>query len=278
MIDLFDLLVNSPVTTDIADGWPGIDERIADGDIVTEDLFGTTILDVEPSLSDETGDIQEHMVASTDIGTGAELHPQTSFLIQSDQTNLLVPGDFTINSSFDTKNNCIVHGNVADDIQYVDQQIHSSCSLMAQEQFIERYIGRDLPESYLEWQAEQWGVYSPDAGTSFYGQDALLKHFDIPHTRTLFADQTNLEIALDNGCDVLVGVDARYFYNDPTFPEGSGHAVAVVGKGVDTDTGGTCGYYLTDSNYPGTVRFVSTEAFDRCWWNDMISIPSKSKV
>ena len=147
---------------------------------------------------------------------------------------------------------------------------------MAQEQFIERYIGKDLPESYLEWQAEQWGVYTPEAGTSFFGQDALLDHFDIPHTRTMFADRSDLERALDENCDVLIGVDARYFYDDPTFPEGSGHAVAIVGKGVAPETGESQGYYVTDSNYPGTVRFVSTEAFDRCWWNDMITVPQSA--
>lgn len=193
---------------------------------------------------------------------------------------LVAASDFSGDGAFDNKNNLIVVGNVAHDIQYVDQQTGPTCSLMAQEQFVHRYIGKSLPEDYLAWRGEEWGVYAPsglEAGTNYFGQTMILDHFDIPYERSTFNwlnTTTSIDKALDADKDLIVGVDAREFYSDSTIPPGSGHAVAVVGKGVDPATNETSGFYITDSNNPGTSRFMDVASFNNAWLRDMIAIPN----
>ncbi len=185
---------------------------------------------------------------------------------------VLDSGHFHAGGSFDTVNKCIVEGDVVEDMEFVDQQTHGSCSLMAQEQFVERWVGEDIPEEILEEIAGSWGVYTPDCGTNFAGQDAVLDYFGVPHQRYPTADIAILERALASGNDAILGVDAREFYSDPMIPPNSGHAVSVVGRGVDPETQATKGFYFTDSNYPGTVRFVSVERLSHCWLHDMIVV------
>ena len=194
------------------------------------------------------------------------------------QTDIVSEHHFTDNGNFDVKNNVIVEGNVADDIKYVDQQTHGSCSLMAQEQFVERYTGQPIPEDYLEWRAEKWGVYDPDIGTEFSGQTMVLDHFNIPYERHYLCDLEDLDDALQSDNDAIIGVDARVFYDDPGIPPGSGHAVAVVGRGVDPVTHEVKGYYVTDSNFADAAHFVDAERLENAWTglSDMIVIPNKN--
>ena len=192
------------------------------------------------------------------------------------QDDIVTEHHFTDNGNYDVKNNVIVEGNVADDIKYVDQQTHGSCSLMAQEQFVERYTGQPIPEDYLEWRAEQWGVYDPDIGTDWGGQTMVLDHFHIPYERHLFSDLSDLDEALQSDNDMIIGVDARSFYGDSSIPPGSGHAVAVVGRGIDPETHEVKGYYVTDSNFSETAHFVDAERLNDSWGGDMIVIPNKS--
>jgi len=187
---------------------------------------------------------------------------------------LIYPSQFTEDgeTTIDPQNGCSVVGDVARDIEYVNQQTSSSCSLMAQEQFVERAIGKPIPEDYLEWRAEEWGVYSPTAGTNWVGQTMVLEHFDIEYESSSWADVDDLERVTMDGTDAIIGVDARYFYNDASIPEGAMHAVAVVGKGYDTETGDLKGFYITDSNYPNAARFLTTAELEQCWAHDMITI------
>ena len=191
------------------------------------------------------------------------------------QDDIVTEHHFSENGNYDVKNNVVVEGNVADDIKYIDQQTHGSCSLMAQEQFVERYTGQPIPEDYLEWRAEQWGVYDPDIGTSWNGQTMVLDHFHIPYERHLFSDISDLDDALQSDKDMIIGVDARAFYKDPSFPPGSGHAVAVVGRGVDPVTHEVKGYYVTDSNFSDAAHFVDIDRLNDSWGGDMIAIPNK---
>lgn len=186
--------------------------------------------------------------------------------------DVMKSGHFDAGGSFDPVNGCIVEGDVLDDMAFVDQQTHGSCSLMAQEQFVERWIGEDVPEQVLEDIAGNWGVYTPEGGTNFAGQDAVLDYFGVPHQRYPAADIEMLEQAIANGDDAILGVDAREFYCDPMMPPNSGHAVSVVGRGIDPATQATKGFYFTDSNYPGTTRFVSVEKLSGCWFHDMIVV------
>jgi len=186
--------------------------------------------------------------------------------------SVLSPSDLHGGGTFDSVNNCIVEGDVLADMSYVDGQTANSCSLMAQEQFVERWVGKNIPEHVLEEIAASWGVYTPEGGTNFAGQDAILDYFGVPHQRYPTADLQMLEEAIANGNDAILGVDARDFYHDPTIPPQSGHAVSVVGRGIDPVTGETKGFYFTDSNYPQTARFVTAEELTKCWLGDMIVV------
>lgn len=280
MFTLFELFDN-PVLSGFDDSLRGdvSDSQSIESEVTTfsetsnNNVTGKWTPEDPVSPSPETAESSKEL--SDQMNSSVPYDDAIDFEILPDADSLVFPKDFANSGEFDPKNGCIVVGNVMQDIPFVDQQTHGSCSLMAQEQFVERYIGKDLPESYLEWQAEQWGVYSPEAGTNFRGQDAILDYFDIPHDRQLFADTKDLEKAINQQWDVIIGVDARHFYNDAFIPEGSGHAVSVVGKGVDPGSKETRGFYITDSNYPGSARFITSEQLDRCWWNDMIVIPQQ---
>ena len=74
--------------------------------------------------------------------------------------------------------------------------------------------------------------------------------------------------------EALIGADARESYQDSSIPPGSGHAVALVGRGLDPATGGLQGFHVTDSNFPGGAHFIPTDQLAEAWYgNDMISIP-----
>ena len=193
-----------------------------------------------------------------------------------DPDDIVHAGDFSENGMLDTKNHLVVVGDVASDINFVSKQTGPTCSLMAQEQFVHRLTGKPIPEEYLEWQAEKWRVYSPEIGTIPEGQDMILDHFNIPYDRCFSPDLDDIVKSMSKGNDVLVGVDARVFYQDPSIPPDSGHAVALVGRGLDPATGDLKGFYVTDSNFPGGAHFITTEQFAASWDRaDMISVPEK---
>jgi len=145
---------------------------------------------------------------------------------------------------------------------------------MAQEQFVERYLGVQISEADLEKLAASWGVYSPESGTTFAGLDAVLDYFDVPHQRVTQSDLEHLDATTQRGNDVVVSVDSREFYGDVTIPPDSGHAVAIIGKGVDPATGATTGYYFSDSNFPNSARYLTIPEVENAWYRDMIIIPS----
>lgn len=191
----------------------------------------------------------------------------------------LVPqSDFSADGTWDNKNNLIVEGNVASDISFLSMQTHGSCSLMAQEQFVHRYYGNDIPEEYLEHFAAKWGVYDPNMGTNYDGQTMILEYCNIPFERTGGNTIEDLNQAVMEGKDVLIGVNAREFYGDPMSPPFTpDHAVAVVGRGTNPDTGELAGFYVTDSNCPGNAHFISVEKMGDCWFDgDMITVPPKA--
>ena len=182
---------------------------------------------------------------------------------------------FSDDGTMDLKNNVIVEGNVQHDMQFTEQQTHGSCSLMAQEQFVHRYTGQPIPEDYLEWKAENWGVYSPDFGTDANGQTMVLEHFHIPFERAFSQDIDDLNQAISENKDIIIGVDSRAFYESAEYPPGSGHAVAIVGRGLNPVSHEVEGFYVTDTNLPQTAHFVPVEKMRQCWFGDMISVPEK---
>ena len=265
-----------------------------DGDAWDADgEFGDGLDLSEQNVGDDVGPAVEETSAEAEIGrfdgeTSGIVHGSLDDVMRpifrffddfwyalDGQADVVTEHHFVDNGSFDVKNNVIVEGNVAEDIKFIDQQTHNSCSLMAQEQFVERYTGQPIPEDYLEWRAKEWGVYDPDIGTDVNGQTMILEHFHIPHERHFESDLADLDNALRRDNDLIVSVDARSFYDNPSIPPGSGHAVAVVGRGVDPDTNEVKGYYVTDSNVPGTAHFVEVDRLKESWYRDMIVIPNK---
>lgn len=248
--------------------------------IITDELTDNYIdADINSSLS-ETQDffVAEDMQQENIFDNFINLFDDVYNSIAGNEHTVTID-NFSADGTMDLKHNVIVEGNVAHDIQFTDQQTRSSCSLMAQEQFVNRYTGQSIPEEYLEWQAGKWGVYDPVNGTVPEGQSMILDHFNIPHgPHEIHCEIEDLNAAISAKKDILIGVDAREFYNDPSFPPGSGHAVAIVGRGIDPTTGEVAGFYVTDSNFPQSARFVNVEKMQDSWFGDMITVPEKSIV
>jgi hypothetical protein len=240
----------------------------------TYDAFGQ-------SEASTTGHAALHHDGHVTTGEGpyseiGDIHPTTADIYPH---GIMRPEDFQGNGSYDPIHKCSVEGNVTGDLMLVDRQTEGSCSLMAQEQFVERYTGQSVDEADLVELASNHGVYDSwwGGGTNFAGWDIALDYYDVPHRRITATDIPQLEHFLKNDCDALVGVDASIFYGDPSMGP-SGHAIAVVGRGKDYWTGTTTGFYVTDSNCPGTTRFLTVEAFQACWSGDVIAVPATPKT
>lgn len=224
---------------------------------------GAVTDDGSPPSSDE--ELDRHSPAGNDPPAPGVHNPEDHLLMSA--------ADFERDGQYDPVHHCNVVGNVASDMAFVHQQTNGSCSLMAQEQFVERYRGIRVSEAALEKLAGSWGVYTPEGGTTFPGQDAILDYYDVPHQRFTRASMDMLDGATRSGNDALISVDARHFYHDATIPPDSPHAVAVVGKGLDPSDGTTRGYYFTDSNTPGHARYLTLDELYHCWYGDMITVP-----
>ena len=105
-------------------------------------------------------------------GSAADMYPKGT----------LSPEDFQRNGTYDPKHNCVVEGSVLSDLVLVDKQTTGSCSLMAQEQFVERYLGHSVSEKELIDLAWDQGVYGQgvvgffNGGTNFAGLDLAVMH------------------------------------------------------------------------------------------------------
>lgn len=178
---------------------------------------------------------------------------------------------------FDTVNNCYVVGDVENDMKFVHQQTaENDCSLMAQAQFVERFTGYSFSPEELKAYAEELGVYDPTKGTNIAGHTALLAKMNIPFSRMGGCSIEQLNETLKAHNDVLLGVNAQEFYKDITLPSDAGHAVAILGYGVD-DFNNITGYYFADTNNPDAPIFKTVEEFQSAWHGDIIAIPELSE-
>lgn len=286
MFDLFDSFLDDGSLFDSgADDW---NLNLTEQDI-SDDLFpflespldngGAAWLDLA-ELPDTvfSGDEIAIPLASADFGN--VLDDLWSFIdlffpsVEAAELNLVGIEQFTHDGQFDPINQCIVEGNVVSDISFLQRQTGQTCSLMAQEQFVARMTGNHIPEGELERLALEMGVYDPNLGTFSDGWNAILDHYGVENTKYFNTNTNMLETATRNGDDVLIGVDARVFYNDPTFPPGSGHAVTIVGRGMDPVNGQLTGYYITDSNCPGQAHFKTVAELEYSWDYSMITVPT----
>lgn len=281
---MFDLFQLADVMA--GDGWE-VDVRLSDA---VESLDGPHMdfdasLDAYDALGQSEAFTADHAELRHDehVSTGdgpyseiGDIHPTVADIYPH---GIMRPENFQSNGGYDPIHKCSVEGNVTSDLMLVDLQTEGSCSLMAQEQFVERYTGQSVDEADLVELASKYGVYDSwwGGGTNFAGWDIALDHYDVPHRRITATDIPQLEHFLKNDCDALVGVDASIFYGDPSIGP-SGHAIAVVGRGKDYWTGTTTGFYVTDSNCPGTTRFLTVEEFQACWCGDVIAVPATPKT
>ena len=191
--------------------------------------------------------------------------------------DLVTANDFSADGTIDLKNNLIVQGNAARDLQFVQQQTGSTCLLMAQEQLIHRYTGEATPEFLLELAAEQSGIYTPgeNGGSAFSAR--LLEELKIPHETSFGRDIDDLSKAIVENKDVVINVNTRGFYEDPTFAPESGHAVTVVAQGFDPETQELKGFYVTDSNFSQRAHLITVEKMKTVWRGDMIAVPEAEK-
>lgn len=184
--------------------------------------------------------------------------------------NLVYENEFSQDGLFDYKNNLHVEGNVKEDMNYIQGQTHESCALMAQEQFINRVYDERIPEEVIENYARSIGVYGEN-GTPLRFTASMLDECGISYEKSFNQTMDNLDASISLGRDSIIGVDARLYYEDASIAPNSGHAVTVCGRGID-DVGKVKGYYLTDSNSPGAVRFLSVDRLESCWNRDMVTV------
>jgi hypothetical protein len=157
-------------------------------------------------------------------------------------------------------------GNPKHDAQFWhEQQNDDTCAVVAQEGIIQKHTGQDLGENTLQQEAIENGWYRPGEGTRWSDVGNLLESHDVPTNRWSGADMNTLCGELEQGRDVIAGVDVGYLWRDPG-AIGEGHAVWVTG--LETDQGGnTTGVFLNDSGNPeiGGGGKVSAEVFKRAW-------------
>lgn len=276
-------------------------EDVDDTEMISQDevceVADDRLFDIDSFFVGDTCGVEDELTpvlgnasgASTDVGSNANVVEESfepaancflddlyyRFVFGMDD---VVTGHHFVNEgNFDSKNGVEVIGDVAKDIEFVSQQTEGSCSLMAQEQFVHRYIGQEIPEEYLTWQGGKWGVYSPESGTDYDGQAMVLDHFHIPYERYSCGPSIEtLNKALCENKDAIINVSAREFYDSAECPPDEGHAVAVVGMGVNPTTKEIAGYYVTDSNIPNAAHFVEVSKLANSWYGDFIAIPNRA--
>ena len=281
---MFDLFQLADVMA--GDGWE-VDVRLSDAVdsldapqmAVDDTLDAYDAFDQSETLTADHPALHHAEQMSTGEGSYSDMGDISATTADRFPDGIMRPEDFQGNGGYDPIHKCSVEGNVTSDLMLVDAQTEGSCSLMAQEQFVERYTGQSVSEAQLVELASRYGVYDTwwGGGTNFAGWDVALDHFNVPHRRITATDIPQLEHFLKNDCDALVGVDASILYGDPSTGP-SGHAIAVVGRGKDYWTGTTTGFYVTDSNCPGTTRFLTVEEFQACWSGDVIAVPATPKT
>ena len=232
--------------------------ELANTEIYTEPLE-QTIITIDSFVKDFLDDFIEKV-----------LEKQETELSLANSNNLVYANEFSPDGLYDYKNNLHVEGNVKEDMNYIQGQTHESCALMAQEQFINRVYDERIPEEAMEKYARSIGVYGED-GTPLRFTASMLDECGISYEKSFNQTIDNLDTSVAMGHDSIIGVDARLYYEDASFAPNSGHAVTVCGRGVD-DVGNVKGYYLTDSNNPGSVRFISPERLEACWNRDMVTV------
>ena len=126
-------------------------------------------------------------------------------------------------------------GNPADSMDsWHWQETSDSCAVAAQEFALETLTGQDFDEADLRDLAEENGWYAPGGGTAPYDVGNILEHMGLNVNRSEGNDISDIERCLENGGQVIIGVDSDeiwYGEDDDVFGPGMDayHAVQVIG-------------------------------------------------
>lgn len=114
------------------------------------------------------------------------------------------------------------------------QETGSSCAVASQEFVLEELTGYEFEEAELREMAEDNGWYDPEGGTPMEDVGNILEAYGLNVEKSVGNDLEDLESALANGGEVIVGVDSGeiwYGEDDDLFLPGNDadHAVQVIG-------------------------------------------------
>ena len=149
------------------------------------------------------------------------------------------------------------------------QETGSSCAVASQEFVLEQLTGREFDESALRELAEEQGWYSPEGGTPMDDVGSILEHMGLTVERSQGNSIQDLEKCLQNGGEVIVGVDSDEIWqgrDNDFFGPGmdADHAVQVIG--LDYSNPGSPMVILND---PGTANgggaMISLDVFMAAW-------------
>jgi len=166
----------------------------------------------------------------------------------------------------------LVSGDPAIDMEHWEFQGQTGrCALYAQKFVIEEALGREIPIEELVAVAEEHGWFNEAAGggTTTLNMDKLLEYYGVDHEMSFDNDINSLEEALNEGKNVIVGVDSgQIWYGDPNnifSPETQAdHAVQVIG--IDHTDPENPMVVLNDSGTPnGCGELVPLDVFENAW-------------
>ena len=241
----------------------------------------TPDISVHTEILDSTGDNQPDLVKITMTDSfGQEFsHEMTydEFLAQGENigyTTSAFPANMLGAAQFDPamSDPNLVAGNPEADMQHWEFQGPTGrCAIYAQKFVIEEALGREVPIEELVAVAEEHGWFSDvdGGGTTTLNMDKLLEYYKVDHQMSFDNDIDSLEKALNDGKNVIVGVDSgQIWYGDENnifSPEtNADHAVQVIG--IDRTDPGCPMVVLNDSGTPnGRGELVPLDIFENAW-------------
>lgn len=166
----------------------------------------------------------------------------------------------------------MVSGDPAADMEYWEYQGDTKrCALYAQKFVIEETLGREISIEELVAVAEEngWLNEANGSGTMTLNMGKLLEYYGVDHEMSFNNDINSIEEALNEGKNVIVGVDSgQIWYGDPNniFSPSTraDHAVQVIG--IDHTDPENPMVILNDSGTPdGCGELVPLDVFENAW-------------
>lgn len=241
----------------------------------------TPDVSIHTEILDLTGDSQPDWVKITMTDSfGQEFSHEMSYdeyLVQGKNigyTTTAFPTNMLGAAQFDPamSDPNLVAGDPETDMQHWEFQGPTGrCAIYAQKFVIEEALGREVPIEELVTVAEEHGWFSDASGggTTTLNMDKLLEYYGVDHQMSFDNDIDSLENALNDGKNVIVGVDSgQIWYGDKNnifSPEThADHAVQVIG--IDRTDPRCPMVVLNDSGTPnGCGELVPLDIFENAW-------------